>query len=140
VQDPNQPGKACLQSSLATFLGYKVSAEGSRPLEEPVAHLQDCHPPKTTSQLCRSLGMHNFYRRFLPQAAATQTPLHDVLSDPRIKGSHPIAWTPELQKAFEECTAILSRPTTGTPSRATFLGYGVPSEGSRLLDERLAHL
>jgi cleavage and polyadenylation specificity factor subunit 1 len=55
--------------------------------------------------------MLNFYRRFLPQAAATQAQLHDVLSGPRIKGSHPIAWTPELHKAFEECKASLSRAT-----------------------------
>jgi hypothetical protein len=55
--------------------------------------------------------MLNFYRRFMPQAAATQAPLHDVLSGPRIKGSHPIVWTPELHKAFEECKASLSRAT-----------------------------
>jgi hypothetical protein len=55
--------------------------------------------------------MLNFYSRFLPQAAATQPPLHDVLSDPRVKGSHPIAWTPELHKALEECKASLSLVT-----------------------------
>jgi cleavage and polyadenylation specificity factor subunit 1 len=55
--------------------------------------------------------MLNFYRRLLPQAAATQAPLHDVLSGPRVKGSHPIAWTPELHKAFEEFKASLSRAT-----------------------------
>jgi cleavage and polyadenylation specificity factor subunit 1 len=55
--------------------------------------------------------MLNFYRRFLPHAAATQAPLHDVLSGPRVKGSHPITWTPELLKAFEECKASLSRAT-----------------------------
>jgi hypothetical protein len=36
--------------------------------------------------------MLNFYRRFLPHAAAT----------------HPVTWTPELLKAFEECKARLS--------------------------------
>jgi hypothetical protein len=46
-----------------------------------------------------------------PQTAATQAPLHDVLSGPRVKGSHPIAWTPELHKAFEECKTSLSRAT-----------------------------
>jgi cleavage and polyadenylation specificity factor subunit 1 len=35
--------------------------------------------------------------------------LHDILSSPRVKGTHPIAWTPELLKAFEECKASLSR-------------------------------
>jgi hypothetical protein len=67
-----------------------------------VAHRQDCPPPKTARQLRRFLGMLNFYRRFLPQPAATQASLHDVLSGPRVKSSHPIAWTPELHKAFEE--------------------------------------
>jgi hypothetical protein len=48
--------------------------------------------------------MVNSYSRFLPHAAATQVPLHDVLS-------HPVTWTPELLKAFEECKASLSRTT-----------------------------
>jgi hypothetical protein len=34
------------------------------------------------------LEMLNFYRWFLPRAASTQEPLHDVLSGPRVKGSH----------------------------------------------------
>jgi hypothetical protein len=41
----------------------------------------------------------------------TQAPLHDVLSSPRVKGSHPIAWTPELHKFFKECRQSLSRAT-----------------------------
>jgi hypothetical protein len=73
-----------------TFLDYKVSAEGSQSLEERVTHLQGRHPPKTASQLRQLLGMLNFYRQFLPHAAATQAPLHEVLSGPRIKVSHPI--------------------------------------------------
>jgi cleavage and polyadenylation specificity factor subunit 1 len=55
--------------------------------------------------------MLNFYRQFLPHAAATQAPLHDALSGPRVKGSHPINWTPDLHRAFDECKASLSRTT-----------------------------
>jgi cleavage and polyadenylation specificity factor subunit 1 len=102
------PTKCVFKATEVPYLGYKVSAEGSLPLEERVAHLQDCPPAKTISQLRRFLGMLNFYRRFLPQAAATQAPLHDVR---RVKSYHPIAWTPELHKAFEECKASLSRAT-----------------------------
>jgi cleavage and polyadenylation specificity factor subunit 1 len=105
------PAKCIFRAPEVTFLGYKVSTEGSQPLEERVTHLEDCHPLKTASQLRRFLGMLNFYRRFLPHAAATQAPLHDVLFGPRDKGSHPITWTPELLKAFEECKASLSRAT-----------------------------
>jgi cleavage and polyadenylation specificity factor subunit 1 len=103
------PAKCVFRAPEVTFLSYKVSTEGSQPLEQRVADL--CPPPKTASQLRRFLGMLNFYRRFLPHAAATQAPLHEVLSGPRIKGSHPITWTPELLKAFGECKASLSRAT-----------------------------
>jgi len=53
--------------------------------------------------------MLNFYCRFLPHAAATQTPLHAILAGPRTKGSQSINWTPALSQAFEECMASLSR-------------------------------
>jgi hypothetical protein len=43
--------------------------------------------------------------------AAHQAPLHDVLSGYKVKGSHPITWTPQLHKAFEECKASLSGAT-----------------------------
>jgi cleavage and polyadenylation specificity factor subunit 1 len=55
--------------------------------------------------------MLNFYRRFLPHAAAIQAPLHAALSGPKMKGSHPITWTPDLHRAFDECKASLSRAT-----------------------------
>jgi cleavage and polyadenylation specificity factor subunit 1 len=105
------PAKCVFRVPELTFLGYKISSEGSRPLEERVAHLQACTPPKTVRKLRQFLGILNFYRRFLPQAAATQAPLHDILSGPRVKSSHPITWTPDLCKSFEECKASLSRPT-----------------------------
>jgi hypothetical protein len=47
------------------------------------------------------MGMLNFYRLFLPHEAATQVPLHNILSGPRFKGSHPITWPPKFLKAFE---------------------------------------
>jgi len=82
---------------------------GSQPLPERVADLQACSPPKTVSQLRRFLGMLNFYRRFLPHAASSQTPLHEVLSGPKVKGSHPVTWTDALVAAFNERKASLSR-------------------------------
>jgi hypothetical protein len=110
------PGKCIFRAHEITLLGYKVSAKGSQPLEERVTHLQECQPPKTANQLRRFLGMLNYYRRFLPHAASDQAPLHDVLSRPKIKGSHPITWTLELHEAFEKCKAnFFTRHATGTP-------------------------
>ena len=51
-----------------------------------------------------------FYRCFLRDAAAIQALLHAVLSSPKVKGSHPVIQTPELQ-AFEDCKASLSHAT-----------------------------
>jgi hypothetical protein len=45
------PAKCIFVVPKVTFFGYKVSAEGSRPLEERIAHLQACPPPKTVRQL-----------------------------------------------------------------------------------------
>jgi hypothetical protein len=56
------PAKCVFRAPEVTFLGYKVSAEGSPPLGQRVANLQDCPPHKTTSQHRRFLGMLNFYR------------------------------------------------------------------------------
>jgi hypothetical protein len=94
--------KCVFSAPEVTFLGHKVSAKGSRPLEERATHLRDFPPSKTDSQLRRLLEMLNLYRRFLPQAAAIQAPLHAVFSGPRVKGSLLITWTPDLHRAFEE--------------------------------------
>jgi hypothetical protein len=64
------PTKCMFRASKVTFLGYKVSAEGSRPLEDRATYLQDFPPPKTVIQLRRFLAILNFHRRFLPHAAA----------------------------------------------------------------------
>jgi hypothetical protein len=53
------------------FLGYKMSTQGYHPLEERVIHLQECQPPKTDSQLRRSLGILNYYRKFVPPRGST---------------------------------------------------------------------
>ena len=78
--------KCVFRTAEVTFLGYRVSGESSRQLEEPAADLEACPAPKTVRQLRRFLRLLNFYRRFLPHAATTQAPIHDVLAGPRVKG------------------------------------------------------
>jgi hypothetical protein len=82
-----------------------------------VAHIQDFPPSKSISQLRRLLEMLSFYTQFLPQAAATQAALHKILSGRRMKGCHPIAWTPELQRPLKNSRQVCRSTGLPRPSR-----------------------
>lgn len=103
--------KCVLGQSEVTFLGYQVSAAGTRPLDTKVQAIQDYSVPKTVKDLRRFLGMLNFYRRFIPNAAQLQAPLNAILAGPKIKGSHPVEMTADLLRAFEDCKTSLSQAT-----------------------------
>ncbi|CAF4935385.1 unnamed protein product [Pieris macdunnoughi] len=98
-----------------TFLGCSVSSKGIRPLDTKVKVIKDYPTPKTVRELRRFLGMINFYRRFIKNAASFQTPLHSLLTG-SIKGNHPINVTGEALQAFEDCkkslcqAALLAHP------------------------------
>ena len=101
----------CFGATEVTFLGYTVSAAGNRPLEEKVAAINRFEQPVLVKDLRRFLGMLNFYRRFIRQAASIQAPLHAALAGPKVKSSQPVDWTPTMVQAFEDCKASLSRAT-----------------------------
>ena len=105
------PSKCVFRVSEISFLGYKISSLGSQPLPDRVKDLQASPPPKTIAQLRRFLGMLNFYRRFLPHAASSQAPLHNILSGPKTKGSTPVPWTDSLLQSFNDCKTSLSHAT-----------------------------
>lgn len=103
------------------FLGFHITQHGTRPLEDKVRVIKEFPPPKTVNGLRRFLGMLNFYRRFIPNAASDQAPLHEMLSGPKVKGTHPITWTPLLLEAFNNCKAsivkctLLAHPVMNAP-------------------------
>jgi cleavage and polyadenylation specificity factor subunit 1 len=70
----------------------------------------------TSSLLRRFLGVLNFYRRFLQQAAASQAPLYNALSGPRVKGSHPTAF--EEYKPSLSLAILLAHPVTDCSATA----------------------
>jgi cleavage and polyadenylation specificity factor subunit 1 len=94
-----------------TFLGYANSAEGTSPLEEKVAAINRFQQPVLVKDLRHFLGMLNFYRRFIPQAASIQAALHAELAGCKVKGSQPVSWTSTMVQAFEDCKASLSCAT-----------------------------
>lgn len=94
-----------------TFLGFTISEEGTRPIDDKVKAVQEFPPPKTVGGLRRFLGMLNFYRRFVPHAAEDQAPLHDMLSGPKIKSSTPLIWTEQQLATFRNCKSGLAKST-----------------------------
>lgn len=113
--------KCVFGASEVTFLGYRISNAGMRPPSERIEALKSFPLPKTVEALRRFLGMINFYRRFLPDAAKLQAPLVDVLTATQGKGQKPIPWTPQLEEAFQHCkdhladATILVHPIANAP-------------------------
>ncbi|KAG6438787.1 hypothetical protein O3G_MSEX000224 [Manduca sexta] len=101
------PSKCVFGVSEVTFLGYRISASGTKPLDEKVQAIRNFPVPNNVRALRRFLGMVNFYRRFLPHAAGTQSPLNALLMG-AVKGSTPITLSGEALKAFTDTKESLS--------------------------------
>lgn len=100
--------KCVFEAPEVTFLGYTVSSAGIKPLDAKVQAIKQFPPPKNIKELRRFLGMVNFYRRFIPNAAKTQAPLHSLVTG-SLKGSHPVNISGEALKAFNNCKESLSQ-------------------------------
>lgn len=90
-----------------TFLGYRISESGTKPLDTKVQAIREFPPPKDVRSLRKFLGMINFYRRFLPNAAQIQGPLNALLTG-AVKGSAPINLTGDALQAFSDTKESLS--------------------------------
>ncbi|GFT84830.1 retrovirus-related Pol polyprotein from transposon opus [Trichonephila clavipes] len=115
----------CLQISdgaaQVEYLGFLITAEGSRPLPEKVQAIFNYKLPETIHDLRTFLGMINFYRRYLKDAAKTQAPLHELLKGAKKKDRRKVHWTDDTRRSFEKCktdlaeAALLSFPRSGLP-------------------------
>lgn len=105
------PSKCRFGLPEVTFLGYHISAAGTRPPVERITALQNFPLPKTIQGVRRFLGMVNYYRRFLPKAALLQAPLVTAVAETKGKGAQPFPWTTELEDCFTKCKQSLSNAT-----------------------------
>ncbi|UYV71992.1 hypothetical protein LAZ67_9001493, partial [Cordylochernes scorpioides] len=103
------------------FLGYLITSRGVKPLPTKVKAILEYKKPKTVHELRIFLGMLNFYRTFLNNAAETQAILHEYLRGAKKKDRSEIKWTEEAEVQFEKCkqalanTALLAYPDTELP-------------------------
>jgi RNase H-like domain found in reverse transcriptase/Reverse transcriptase (RNA-dependent DNA polymerase)/Integrase zinc binding domain/Integrase core domain len=93
------------------FLGHRVSADGIRPLNSHVAAVASFPQPQDRQGLQRFLGTVNFYRRFLPGAAAVLKPLTDALQGPGGKKKQ-LQWSEEMAAAFKRIKQLLCTATS----------------------------
>jgi RNase H-like domain found in reverse transcriptase/Reverse transcriptase (RNA-dependent DNA polymerase) len=97
------------------FLGHSVSAGGIAPLPARVEAIRAFTRPATVKELQAFLGLFNFYRRFVPRAAAIIRPLTDALRSDR-PGTAVVSWLAAMQAAFDAArsalasTALLDHP------------------------------
>ncbi|GFU51597.1 hypothetical protein TNCV_82281 [Trichonephila clavipes] len=113
--------KSVMGVAQVEYLGFLITAEGSRPLPEKVQAIINYKLPETIHDLRTFLGMIYFYRRYLKDAAKTQTPLHELLRGAKKKDRRKVHWTDDTRKSFEKCktdlaeAALLSFPRSGLP-------------------------
>ena len=116
-----QRPKCVLGVSSLEFLGYQVDSSGISPLKDRVTAIEETKPPTTVKELQRFLGMVNYYRRFIPNAARHLFHLFEAL-----KGKpKTLEWTANCQKSFEAtksalaAATLLHHPRPGAPLALT---------------------
>jgi len=102
--------KCVFGKSRIEFLGHTVTADGITPLPHRIRAIADHPRPTNTKELQNFLGVINFYRRFVPRAAAILRPLTDALKgSPSAKAA--VEWTGERQAALVAAKAALQVAT-----------------------------
>ena len=107
------PKKCLFAAHSLNFLGHHIDCHGISPVPEKVKAINDVPQPQTQRQLCRFIGLVNFYHRFLPHCAELMQPLHFLL-----KGkAQSLIWTDSAISSFQATkTAIANASLLTYPS------------------------
>ncbi|GFS64296.1 retrovirus-related Pol polyprotein from transposon opus [Trichonephila clavipes] len=90
----------------------RVSLEeqlASLKLQRKVQAIFNYKLPETIHDLRTFLGMINFYRRYLKDAAKTQAPLHELLRGAKKKDRRKVHWTDDTRRSFENAKLALPK-------------------------------
>lgn len=99
------PAKSSFCLPAVDYLGHHVTAAGIAPLGKNTEALESFPVPSSKQDLQRFIGMINFYRRFLPAAAATLRPLTEALKGGK---QAKLQWSEECSAAFVDAKKMLS--------------------------------
>ena len=99
-------------------LANYVCPEGISPLPTAVDAIVNFVKPEKQRELCRYLGMVNYYHRFIPHCAEKLTPLNNLLTEANEgqnrllpKSNFEFYWTENANVAFTESKQILANAT-----------------------------
>ncbi len=97
----------CFAQPSLDFLGHHLNLSGITPLQANVDAILAYPQPSTIKDLQRFLGLINFYRHFLPQAAAVLLPLTTALTGK----PKSLTWTPAMSSSFSTAKQSLASAT-----------------------------
>lgn len=91
-----------------TFLGYLLSEKGLQPNPERIQPIMRYKQPETVKDIRRLVGLVNWYRRFIPNAATLLTPFTELIKEYGPESQRKIQWTAESQEVLEQIKKALT--------------------------------
>ena len=97
-----KPKKCTLFQKEASFLGYRVSADGISPQADKIECIKSIPEPRNLTDVRSLLGFLGYYRRFIKQFSARAAPLNRLM-----EAGQSFIWTDECRKSFLDLKAAL---------------------------------
>lgn len=94
--------KCKFAESKCLFLGHEISKTGIRPPSDRIELLRNFPTPTNRKELQRTLGLFNWFRKFIPNYSATASPLYSLL-----KKGVSFQWSPSCTNAFQSLKTSL---------------------------------
>jgi hypothetical protein len=91
-----QPDKCEFLSKKVTYLGHKLTIQGSLTDPDKVRVVRQFSIPSNTRQLKRFLGLAGYYSRFFPNFSKISKPLTQLL-----RRNTPFVWNQRTDEAFK---------------------------------------
>ncbi|CAG2200046.1 unnamed protein product [Mytilus edulis] len=88
--------KCHFASETCIFLGHEISKHGIRPPKDRVKAIVDFPAPQNIKQLRRTIGLFNWFKKFIPNFSAIISPLTKLL-----KKNQKFEWKIEQSTAFQ---------------------------------------
>ncbi|KAK3089628.1 hypothetical protein FSP39_005185 [Pinctada imbricata] len=105
------PKKCTFAQSSCVYLGHTISKDGISPPKDRLEAIEKLPIPKNENELRRTMGLFNWFRKFIPNFSAIANPLNKLLrADVRFK------WTNDQQIAFDNLKhGLLDSPILAFP-------------------------